>query len=306
MSVIPPPSSQRRALLFGLGTVMLWSTVATAFKLGLEHVTPVTLVFTAVATSWVFLALYCFFTNRFKLLRALSHRGVLIGMAMGLLNPLAYYLVLFAAYARLPAQEAMAINYTWALTLGVLAAIWFKQPLTLRQAGSALVSYIGIVIIATKGAPWSLSIAEPVGIALALTSTLLWALYWILNTGSSSDSAVNLLLNFTGGFIALAAIAVPLDLVNITLGVGFYAGLYIGLFEMGISFVLWLTALRYATNTLQISSLAFLSPPISLCLIWLILGEAITQATLVGLSLIFCGLFLQHAHATTNPSQSKT
>ena len=50
--------NERNALLMGLGAVLLWSTVATGFKLGLEHLKPVQLLFagtciSSVAGPWV-------------------------------------------------------------------------------------------------------------------------------------------------------------------------------------------------------------------------------------------------------------
>ncbi|GIR70608.1 MAG: hypothetical protein CM15mP74_18590 [Halieaceae bacterium] len=50
---------------------------------------------------------------------------------VGWLNPGLYYLVLFAAYDQLPAQEAMAINYSWGITLALIAAPLLQQRLTL-------------------------------------------------------------------------------------------------------------------------------------------------------------------------------
>ncbi|MDX1801354.1 MAG: EamA/RhaT family transporter, partial [Marinobacter sp.] len=43
--------NQRQAMLFGLGAVLLWSTVATAFKLSLRSLSPVQLLFIACLAS---------------------------------------------------------------------------------------------------------------------------------------------------------------------------------------------------------------------------------------------------------------
>ena len=67
-------------------------------------------------------------------------------------------------------------------------------------------------------------------------------------------------------------------------------GLYVGLFEMGIAFVLWMNALRLTDNPLRISSLIFLAPPLSLVLIATVLNETIAGSTLVGLVIILTGL----------------
>jgi drug/metabolite transporter (DMT)-like permease len=67
-------------------------------------------------------------------------------------------------------------------------------------------------------------------------------------------------------------------------------GLYIGLFEMGIAFVLWMNALRLTDNPLRISSLIFLAPPLSLVLIGTVLKESIAGSTMIGLVIILIGL----------------
>ena len=45
--------NQKQAMLFGLGTVLLWSTVATAFKLALADLAPVQMLLVACAASIV-------------------------------------------------------------------------------------------------------------------------------------------------------------------------------------------------------------------------------------------------------------
>lgn len=71
------------------------------------------------------------------------------------------------------------------------------------------------------------------------------------------------------------------------------AGVYVGLFEMGIAFVLWQLAVHRVSRTARVSNLIFLSPPVSLLLLYLVVGEPILLSTLVGLLLILGGLGLQ-------------
>ena len=49
--------TDRRAVKMGLGAVMLWSTVATAFSLSLQYLAPLQLVTLATVDSWWFYAL---------------------------------------------------------------------------------------------------------------------------------------------------------------------------------------------------------------------------------------------------------
>ena len=285
--------TDRRAVKMGLGAVMLWSTVATAFSLSLEYLTPLQLVTLATAVSWCFFAVRLSSAERRQVLRAASPKARATGLLVGWLNPGLYYLVLFAAYDRLPAQEAMAINYSWGITLALLAAPLLRQRLSSEALLAACISYSGIVVIATRGAPLSLEFAQPLGVGLALLSTLLWSLYWVINTRLSLDPEVNLFLNFSGALPLLLALLWWSDTPFPAVWQGWAGGLYVGLFEMGLAFVLWMGAMKATTSTLRISSLIFLSPPLSLVLIWVIAGEPVKAYTLIGLVLILFGLWLQ-------------
>ena len=285
--------TDRRAVKLGLGAVMLWSTVATAFSLSLQYLTPLQLVTLATVISWCFFAIRLSVPERRSALRVTSSKARATGLLVGWLNPGLYYLVLFAAYDRLPAQEAMAINYSWGITLALLAAPLLRQHLSAGALLAACISYSGILVIATRGAPLSLDFAQPLGVGLALLSTVLWSLYWVINTRLSLDPEVNLFLNFSGALPLLLALLWWSNTPFPTLWQGWAGGLYVGLFEMGLAFVLWMGAMKATTSTLRISSLIFLSPPLSLVLIWVIAGEAVKAYTLIGLVLILFGLWLQ-------------
>jgi len=292
-------SSHRLALINGLGAVLLWSTVATAFKISLAALTPLALVALASAVSWLFLLGVLYVTGAAQELRGLQRKSLVYALTLGLLNPGLYYLVLFAAYDALLAQEAMALNYTWALVLPLLAVPLLRQPLKGRDAIAALISYSGVVVIATRGDVTGLTLSNPAGVALAIGSTLLWALYWIANTKISLSPVVSLFLNFSAAAPLLLLAALwrgDLDSVSLT---GALGAVYIGLFEMGLSFILWLRAMRLTDNTARISTLIFLAPPLSLLLIWWLLNEPVMPSTLVGLVFILGGLgWQQHQKAT--------
>lgn len=285
--------TDRRAVKMGLGAVMLWSTVATAFSLSLEYLTPLQLVTLATLVSWSFFTARLRSPQRWHALRATSSKERVMGLLIGWLNPGLYYLALFAAYDQLPAQEAMAINYSWGITLALIAAPLLRQRLTSGALLAACISYSGIVVIATRGSPLSLDFAQPLGVGLALLSTLLWSLYWVINTRLSVNPEVNLFLNFSGALPLLLALLWWSDTPFPAAWQGWAGGLYVGLFEMGLAFVLWMGAMKATTSTLRISSLIFLSPPLSLILIWMIAGEPVEAYTLVGLILILFGLWLQ-------------
>ncbi|WP_413489303.1 DMT family transporter [Shewanella baltica] len=285
--------SSNLAYVYGMAAVFLWSTVATAFKIALSYYTPLQLVFVAVLTSIIALGGILAWQKKLSLLKQQFLRRPMFYLVTGLINPFLYYVVLFKAYSLLPAQQALSLNYTWAVLLPLLAAPLLKQHLRKSDIAAALIAYTGVFIIATGGDISGFSFDSPLGIGLALTSTLLWCLYWIVNTKDQGDPVVSLLLSFLIGLPFIAVTLVLTDTLPSFSLKAIFAGMYVGLFEMGITFVLWLMALKTATRTANISTMVFLSPVMSIGFIAWILQETIAMATYLGLAFILSGMMLQ-------------
>ncbi|MFQ6372216.1 DMT family transporter [Shewanella sp. YIC-542] len=282
-----------QAYAYGLGAVLLWSTVATAFKIALTFFTPLQLVFVATLVSSLCLLGLLGYQRKLPLLWQQFRARPLLYLQTGLISPFLYYQVLFKAYDILPAQQALSLNYTWGILLPLLSVPMLGQKLRASDIIAALIAYFGVLVIATEGHIATLEFEHPLGIALCFTGTLLWCLYWIVNTKDKGDPVVSLLLSF---LVALPCITLMLISTQSLPQLSFtalLAGAYVGLFEMGITFVLWLLALKKATRTASISNLVFLSPVLSMCFIALILGETIMPSTLLGLGLIILALLLQ-------------
>lgn len=286
--------SQQTAYKYALIAVFLWSTVATAFKISLDYLTPIELVFYAVITST--LCLYFILLYQKKLSYVIAHiKSHYYQVAiLGVINPFLYYVILFEAYNRLPAQEAQAINYTWALMLAFLSVIFLKQKLTLKDIVAGFICYFGVLIIATKGEPFSLNFSNLDGVFLALLSTVLWSIYWIMNTKNKVEPIVGLFSNFLFSIPMIIIFGIFTDsFTSLPSLNGILAASYVGLFEMGITFVFWLKAMQQTQSTSKIANLIFISPFISLIFIHFIVGEDIYISTLFGLVAIIFGLFLQ-------------
>jgi len=281
--------------MFGLVAVLLWSTVATAFKLALRELSVIQLLAYASTCSALALLGIVLARKQGPLLLAYLRETPGYFCLMALMNPLVYYLILLRAYDLLPAQQAQTINYTWAITLAILAVPLLGQRLTRKDMLAVALGYAGVLIIATQGRVLSLEFASIEGVVFALVSTVVWALYWIFSARNTRDPVVSLCLNFLiAAPVALLGCAVFSSLIPPS-GSALAAALYVGLFEMGVTFALWSTALRMASNVSRVGNLIFLSPLLSMVFIATILGESIHPATLVGLGLIIPGVLLQQS-----------
>lgn len=297
--------NERKATLYALIAVGLWSTVATAFKLALQHASPIILLFGASCVSLVVLASITTWQQKWHLLPSTLRQSGRFGLLLGFINPVLYYLVLFAAYDRLPAQVAQPVNYTWAITLSLLSVPLLKQRLRWQDIAGLILGYAGVVVISLAGKRVTGSL-DLIGLSLALISTVIWAGYWIMNTRNRADSTLSLLISF--------AVAVPVLAVLIPFWpdvrwqwsfAAVASVVYVGLFEMGITFVFWQMALKSTDNAARVGTLIFLSPFISLFLISLVLKEPLQWQSFAGLALIISGVWWSQRKPKTAPAAQR-
>ncbi len=294
-------SNERRspaaAYLYAMVAVLFWATSASAFKLSLRHMGVLPLLFVASTTSTVAFGVYLLATRRLDLLRAFTGKDYLGSAGLGFLNPFLYYVVLFKAYSLLPAQEAQPINFVWPLTLVLLSIPLLGQRIRLSSILAILISFIGVVVIATRATgPADIlrfRFSSGTGVLLALSTTIVWALFWIYNAKDRCDAAVRLFVNFAfaTGYILIALLLAGRS--EIPPWQGLAGGVYVGLFEMGITFLAWLKALKTAPTTAHVVNLIYLVPFLSLLVIALVLGESILPSTVIGLVLIITGIIAQ-------------
>lgn len=287
--------NQTKAFVYAALTILAWSTVATAFKVALASLSPMQLIYVSMGTAFVFLLGVSAVQRKFSVFAGLSGNDWKNGVFLGFMLYF-YYTVLFTAYDFLPAQIAMPINNTWALMLALLASPFLKQKLSARELFWMVFAYCGVLIIALGGGG-ELDPLNPIGLACTLGSTVLYALYWIVNAKSRIPPLPGLVLCFFTAFtLAALTLLVRGEALFFPLR-PLLGGVYVGLFELAVPFLLWSMALRLASSVAHISTLPLLVPFLALFWISIIIGEPIALSTLAGLFLIVSGTFMQQRAA---------
>jgi len=286
-------TDQRKAYLYAGIAIFFWSTVASAFKVGLQHINFIQFLFFASWTSLFILLIINLFRGNLKQLRSLEKKDIAFSALMGALSPFAYYLVLFKAYEMLPAQVAQPLNMVWPIVLVFLSVILLKQKISSKSFIALFISFIGVYFISSQGEPGVLAFKEPLGVMLAAGSSLIWSLYWICNVKKGMNETLQLLLNFFFASVYITLFILifndfrNLDMTGITLAV------YAGIFEMGITFILWIKAMKLTASNDKISNLVYIAPFLSLVFIHYFVGETIYVTSLIGLSLIVVGILIE-------------
>lgn len=287
----------RKAFLFAILAVLFWSTIPTAFKLGLQHSSTWQLLTGSTLVSTFVLGTLTAFRGKLPSLLRFGKQDLVFSALMGLLNPVSYYLILFKAYTILPAQVAQPLNMIWPIVLVLLAIPILRQRISWLSLGAMLLSFSGVVLISLMGGTVSLDPQNRLGIVLALSTSVIWALYFLYNSRDKRDPLTRLFLNFCCASLYLLLASLFMDEPFPVSVEGWLAALYVGVFEMGITFVLWLTAIRLAPRSDRISNLVYMAPFLNLLFASQVLGEDIYLTSVFGIVLLVSGILIQNLSA---------
>jgi len=283
--------NQNKAYLFAAIAVLFWSTASTSFKITLRYLDTIEMLFYSSLTASITLFIILIFQKKTKKIFKSGRKEILNSAILGFMNPFFYYIILFKAYTLLPAQIAQPLNFIWPIMIVILSIPLLKQKISLKSLLAIFISFFGVILISTKGSLFSFRIDEPYGVFLALSSSLIWALFFILNVRNKKDEIIRLFLSFTFGCIYTLILLYP----NISQPplLGILGAIYIGLFEMGITFVIWIKALKYSSTTAQVNNLIYLTPFLSLVVIRIVIKEKILFSSIIGIILIIFGIIVQ-------------
>jgi drug/metabolite transporter (DMT)-like permease len=285
----------RQSYIYAGIAILFWSTVPTAFKISLGELDILPMLTIAVFTSAVVLLIVILSGKKFDLLKKTTGKELFSSALLGLINPFLYYLILLKAYQLLPAQIAQPLNMIWPIILVFLSVLILKQKIERKSFIALFISFAGVYIISSQGKLFTSGQSNFTGILLATGSSVFWAVYFILNVKDKRDEAVKLFLSFLfGSFYLIIAMVIVGKWPFETGFTGIAASVYVGIFEMGITFLFWLKALQMAATTDKVSNLVYLAPFISLVFVHYILHEPVYYTTPAGLLLIISGILIQN------------
>lgn len=284
----------RKSYIYALIAILFWATVPTAFKISLGELGILQMLTLASITSAIALFIAMMADGKTSLIKKSTSGQLLKSALLGLINPFIYYIILLKAYSLLPAQVAQPLNMIWPIILVFLSVPLLKQKIPAKSFIALFISFAGVYTISSQGKLLNPGQSNPEGVLLATGSSVFWAFYFILNVRDKRDESVKLFLNFLFGSIYLIITMLVTGGFDVTFTAkGIFASVYIGLFEMGITFLFWLRALQLAPSTDKVSNLVYLAPFMSLILVHFILGEHIYYTTMAGLLLIVVGILIQ-------------
>ena len=182
--------------------------------------------------------------------------------------------------------------------MALLGWILLKERLRWTRALGILLAFCGVLVVVSKGDLGSVSIGRfgAPGDKLILISAVNWAVFSALSRRGLKSHPASLVMfyvmSFGWLFTSLLFLSTKgfFEIGNLTFN-GWMGVAFLGIFCSGLAYIAWYDALK-ALTTAQTGVFLYIEPLVAVVVAFLVLGEAITPASLVGGTVILFGVWL--------------
>ncbi len=295
MSVVSTPARRWVVILKILFAVAVWGGSFIATKIALRDAAPVTIVWTRFGIGVLILGLTVGVRGAFRRpgLRDLAYFALLGGLG-----------ITFHQWLQSTGLiTAQATTTAWIVAstpvfMALLGWLFLRESLGWVRMFGILLAAAGVLLVVSRGDWRALSVGQfgTPGDLLILISAPNWAVFSTLSRDGLRRYPAALMMFFVMGFGWLFSSVFFLngpglaDLSRLTLD-GWAAVLFLGIACSGLAYIFWYDALQ-ALPSAQVGVFLYLEPLVTVAVAGLMLGEALTPATLVGGFIILLGVWL--------------
>lgn len=243
------------------------------------------------------LAYLCIWAFSPKKLWCGSWADELVMLLLGVFGGSLYFLTENSALRLSPASNvAMLVTSSPLLTALVMAVFYRDERMNLKQAGGALIAFVGMALVVLNG-KFVLKI-NLAGDLLALGAALTWAAYSLFMKRVSGRYDVVFITRKVFGYGLLTIIPYfffvePLNISGAILSQPAVWGnlVYLGLVASLGCFLVWNWCLP-RLGTVRTTNLIFAQPFFTMLIAYVILGERITWMAILGTAILTVGMML--------------
>ena len=272
--------------------ILSWSTIATISKLLLGSLDSMQITFISSAFAFAFLLILNIIKGNMKLLKQYKASEYLVMSGIGILGIFIYHLFLYMGIDCMDASQAFIINYLWPIMSVLSACIILKEKMTVRKGIAILLSFAGVIIVTANGNLLNIGKDTLTGALYCIIAAVSYGLFSTLNKKKDYDKYFSMMVFYFAATV-VSLIYIIATKSSFTLDAMQVTGLmWMGIFTNAIAFTFWAIALKMG-DTAKVSNLAYITPFLSMVWTTLFLPEKFNPYSLVGLSVIILGIFIQ-------------
>ncbi|HWM53336.1 MAG TPA: DMT family transporter [Thermoplasmata archaeon] len=282
------PSRSRDYGLLLLASV-LWGTSFPGSKLTVGTVDPLFLTFARMAIGALLGLTVLGATRRLDLQ---VFRQPLVWV-LGAINAIGFELQNEGILLTTASKTALLVNVN-VVIIPVLMVLFFREAMTRMKVTGILIGTLGVIVVATKFDPTSLTGGQFAGDVLVFVAGVVWAFY-VVGAKKMVDRGGDYVA-LTAGILATTALlaAVPLFFVGWPLptnGNGWLGIAYLGLVPTFTPLMLYVASMRTISPTIS-GLLILMEVVVAAILSFILLQDALSTYTIAGGALILLGAFV--------------
>ncbi len=272
-------------------TMVVWAGSFVFIKIGLKELDAFNLAFYRFALASPLLLLLVYFSGR---LATLSRRDILRVCLLALTGVTLLYVVQFVALGYTTATNASILINTSVVFVALMGFLSGERVGARRAVGVAI-SFIGVMLIVSKGSVEFFTSRTFVGDTLMVFDGFLWAIYTVVGKemlekySSEALTAYVFVLGtiFLFPFAAYSGLANPLHLQTETL----VSILYLSILCSVFAYVVWYDVLEKA-DSVSVSVYIYLIPLFTAVIAFFALDEVPDAFTVMGGAMTLAGVYL--------------
>lgn len=288
-------SNTTKAIIFGATASILWSTVFVAgrYLCDVIGMHPTLVAFLRFFNAGIISIIYILITGKTENLRAITEQPIMISL-LGFVGIFGMGSAVFLALKLSTAVDVSIIMNSNPIFI-VPLAILIGESITLPKLIGVVIGLFGCLLV-VNGSLTEFGIVKSehlIGNLVALVSALCWAVYTIMGKkivrkyGGLTITTLNMLV----GSVPLLILCASLGQLTVPSLKGFLIIEYLAIFPTAIGFIFWYKALEYIDAN-QLGPLQYLVPVGTAIISAFTLNEQIKLASIIGMLLIFFGIYL--------------
>ncbi len=287
----------KRSTIFLIVTfILLWNSGFIGAEYGLPYTGPYTLIFFRYLAVTVLLALFLLIRRRFKWF---GWKVAALNMLIGFLaHGVWLTCVLLALDSEVPAGIVALIVALQPLATGALSSNVTKEKTNLSQWIGLIVGFIGVIITVAFRIDFSNSGSVfgyfiPLGSVIAITiATLIQRRVDINNKKEKLPIDQTLFYQSLATMLALAFPAIFLENLEAEWVPEFTWSMVWLVLAVSLGAYIVMLELIDRLDATRVASLFYLGPPVTMFMAWLAFGDNIKVMDVVGIAVVFLGVFL--------------
>jgi drug/metabolite transporter (DMT)-like permease len=285
----------KRAILLGTVASLLWSTVFVfgRYLCSIALINPILIALLRFFSAGVISILYIILRGEARSLSVLIEKPLTIGL-LAITGIFGMGSGVFLALDRSTSVDVSIIMNSNAIFIIPLAVL-IGERLTLRKISGVIIGLLGCALVINGKLTGFLLIQREhfIGNLIALIAAMCWAVYTVAGKRLVREHGGLVVtgLNMMVGSVPLFFLAAALGELSLPPLKAFLIILYLAIFPTALGFVFWYKALE-ELDASRLGPLQYVVPIGTAVIAFFVLDESIRLASMIGMVLVFLGIYL--------------